>query len=113
MPIEKSKRYFHGKEGYNCAQAVAAGFSAEDLLPSLSASGGGRADGGLCGALYAAELLAGGQGAELIRSRFQEEIGAIVCREIKRTFRVPCEQCVETAAKLLQEIRKDSNPEID
>ena len=42
---------------HNCAQAVACGCGGEDLYNELQSCGGGRAPGGVCGALYAAQLL--------------------------------------------------------
>jgi len=109
MLVERSKKYFHGEEGYNCAQAIAAAFShrsepSATLIEELKYSGGGRASGGLCGALYAAEIIAADQDiASNIRQRFHEEVGAITCREIKRSTKTPCIRCVELAARFLDE----------
>lgn len=110
MPVEKSKRFFHGEEGYNCAQAVAAAFSHifnddKSFIEKLQSSGGGRAKDGLCGALFAAEVIAADKDKiAVIHQRFLDEVGAVTCREIKREKHVPCIICVETAARLLDEV---------
>lgn len=113
MPIDKSKKYFHGKEGYNCAQAIAAGFGdhlerLDSLISDLKNCGGGKAKEGLCGALFAAEIIISDQEkATLIREKFLKEIGAITCREIKRETKTPCIKCIETAAIILDNKLRD------
>ncbi len=109
MPVEKSKQYYRGKEGYNCAQAIAAGFcehfdGCTSFIEECKMFSGGRAKEGLCGALFAAETIATDQDkAFRIRKKFREEVGAVSCREIKSTTKTPCISCVETAARILKE----------
>jgi len=62
MKIKKADELFHGEERYNCAQAVIKAFEGEFKVTKgqillAAKKGGGRADEGLCGALYAAHLL--------------------------------------------------------
>ena len=89
---------------HNCAQATACGLGHDDLYAALAACGGGKAPEGRCGALHAAMLIAGEAHAEELRRRFASELGAETCAELKRTLAVPCTKCVETAARLAEEL---------
>ena len=89
---------------HNCAQAVAGGLEHDELLPELASCGGGRAPGGVCGALHAAMLIARPERAGAIREKFVAELGSEKCAELKRVFAVPCAKCVETAARLAREL---------
>lgn len=90
---------------HNCAQAVAAGAGREDLVSNLSASGGGRAPEGLCGALYAALQLVREENQEQLKQDFAAAAGALTCREIKNNSKYPCSECVRTAADLVEKYR--------
>ncbi|MBQ9095769.1 MAG: hypothetical protein IJY53_05490 [Akkermansia sp.] len=91
---------------YNCAQTICAAFGREDLIESMKACGGGKAPDGTCGALYAAMTLAGDK-AETIRTAFTATHGACTCRELKGgSPRVACQDCVKTAAALLEQLEK-------
>lgn len=85
---------------HNCAQAVAAGAGREDLVESFAVCGGGKAPGGLCGALYAVLALAPESEHEMIKTAFAEKAGALTCREIKTGTLFPCVECVRVAAEL-------------
>ena len=87
---------------YNCAQAVAMGAARPELAEALRTCGGGRAPGGICGALHAALLLAPEDQREAIQAEFQRQAGALTCREIKGQTGTPCLQCVEIATALLE-----------
>lgn len=87
----------------NCAQAVAEGLGVEALSPALSACGGGRAEGGRCGALHAALLLVPEEKREELAEKFRSEAGSGLCREIKAA-QFPCVKCVEIAARLAEEV---------
>ncbi|MCK4887217.1 MAG: C-GCAxxG-C-C family protein [Planctomycetes bacterium] len=110
MAPEKAVKYFHGKERYNCAQAVLKGFEEshnvqQEKIDEFKAFGGGRADGGLCGALFAAKALAkDSTDAEKIEAEFIELAGALKCKEIRKIAKLPCKECVFTAASLLKKI---------
>lgn len=103
MSKEKAVSLFRSPPyNYNCAQTVAAGFGHEDFIEPFKACGGGRAPEGLCGALHAAlELAPETKRAEILEA-FRQKNGAVTCRELKQTFRVPCPQCVAVAAELLE-----------
>lgn len=85
----------------NCAQAVAEGLGAEALSPALSACGGGRAEGGRCGALHAALLLVPDEKKAGLAAAFCAEAGAETCRALKAQG-FPCVKCVEIAARLAE-----------
>ncbi|MBO5959262.1 MAG: hypothetical protein J6Q65_03980, partial [Lentisphaeria bacterium] len=83
----------------------AEGLGAAALSPALSACGGGRAEGGRCGALHAALLLVPEEKRRELAERFRAEAGSELCREIKATG-FPCVKCVEIAARLAEEALK-------
>ena len=91
---------------YNCAQAVAAGCGREDLIAELQSAGGGRAPENCCGALYAAMLIAGENNSGMIRNEFTEKLGSGCCAELKGKLGVPCTECVDVAAGLLEKFGK-------
>lgn len=109
MSKEKSLSLFRTPpHNYNCAQTVAAGFGHESFIEPFKACGGGRAPDGLCGALYAAIQLAPAEKQDAILEAFRQKNGAVTCRELKQTFRVPCPQCVAVAAELLENVSREA-----
>jgi len=105
----KLAKEFHEKGNYNCAQAILKAFqnynklADSDILKYRSA-GGGKAEGGLCGALYAAKLhLENIEKKSDLEKAFKNIAGYLTCREIKTNKTLSCSQCVETAAKLLKD----------
>ena len=89
-------------ERFNCAQAVALAAGESPVrVAELAASGGGRAPGGLCGALHAAMSLLPSGKAEAVRREFARRLGADTCRALKGELKVPCADCVRTAAELV------------
>ncbi len=108
MPVERAINAYK-KERLNCAQSVFRAFQPrrnipeEDILQARNL-GGGRAEAGLCGALYAALQLAD---EPLVRQKVREEFvaqaGSDKCREIRRSAYIPCVECVRIATHLLVE----------
>lgn len=89
---------------YNCAQTICAAFGREDLLEDMKSCGGGKAPDGTCGALYGAMTLACDK-AEEVKAAFLAEHGGTKCRELKGGCpRVACQDCVSTAATLLEKL---------
>ena len=91
-------------ERLNCAQAVLHAYSETNTaipVADLKPFGAGRAPGGLCGALYAACLLAPDR-AEALRARFAEQVGSVRCKELRANKEQRCENSVAAAAELLQ-----------
>lgn len=91
---------------HNCAQAVASGAGAEELFDELKCCGGGNAPGNRCGALHAAVRVAGDAFEAALVSGFVRQLGSESCRELKTVHHLPCEECVRTAAELLEKIKR-------
>ncbi len=108
MSLEKA-RDAYTREKLNCAQSVLRGFQEqfqveEERITEARSWGGGRAENGLCGALHAARILGGAEDVkERFRERFIESAGSDRCREIRSLRRLSCKECVELAARLLEE----------
>ena len=94
--------------GHNCAQAVANKwkelYGSEDIVKEYSPYVGGKAPGGLCGAVFAA-MQAVPDHSEEIRKEFVELCGAETCRAIKMESGTPCAVCVDTADKLVEKYK--------
>ena len=109
--IAKAKKSFHGKEGLNCAQAVLKAFQkefnlSEAIIKDTRAAGGGRAEGGMCGALYAVKLITYNLDSTIfedIKDDFEKEAGSIYCKQIRRLRKLTCRECVGLAAQKLEE----------
>jgi hypothetical protein len=103
----KSENYFHTPpENFNCAQAILKGFQEEfDIsdqeIEEFRAWGGGRAQSGICGALFSAEKLLSQVGKSGITEEFKARTGGINCLEIKSS-KFPCFECVRIADELLE-----------
>ena len=90
---------------HNCAQAVVCGFGREDLNEAMKLCGGGKAPGGMCGALFGALQLTAEEKHDKIKQAFACRCLAETCREIKSAG-TPCIECVKIAASLVE---KESN----
>ncbi len=108
MPVERALHAYK-KDRLNCAQSVLRAFqphpniSDEDILQAKY-HGGGRAEEGLCGALYAALRLTDDPATrQQLKAEFVTKAGADKCREIRRAALIPCVECVRLAASLLVE----------
>lgn len=104
MRIKKAEEFFHGKEGYNCAQAIAAAFSKNINIEDYRLLGGGRAPDNTCGAVYAGMSLLDEAQSESFKHAFEEKTGAFKCKELKKEKKVPCKECIKISAELLNEI---------
>jgi hypothetical protein len=97
------------KERLNCAQSILKAFGhrkdmTRNEIDAAQALGGGKAAGGVCGALHAALLLLDGpEKKQAFREAFVERAGSELCREIRAMKIINCAQCVELAAGLLDE----------
>ena len=104
MPVERALTAYK-KERLNCAQSVLRAFQQhrnireEDIIHARRL-GGGQAEDGLCGALYAALQLAGDPPVRRrLRDAFVASAGSDKCGEIG----VSCVECVRLAVSLLVE----------
>ncbi|AQQ70818.1 hypothetical protein SMSP2_01180 [Limihaloglobus sulfuriphilus] len=106
---KKAGMLYHGKEGYNCAQALIKAFQdicgADEFdIEEFAAYGRGRVDGGLCSPLYAIyRLIDNTVVYEQILEEFAKETGSVKCREIKLGMQLGCRECIELAGRLLVE----------
>jgi hypothetical protein len=105
----KAAIHSYTKERLNCAQSILKAFRhrkdiTQNEIDAAQALGGGKAAGGVCGALYAALLLHDDHDKkQSLREIFAERAGSENCREIRAKKMVTCAQCVELAAELLDE----------
>ncbi len=105
--MKASETFRHPVYRHNCAQAIAAKwkdlYACDDIVEKYASLTGGRAEGGLCGALYAA-MQAMPDHAEEIKDAFQSEAKYLTCRELKTQGRVPCTRCVDLADEILEKL---------
>ena len=103
----KASDFYHGVEKYNCAQAVLRAFRDKynltcDFIELHKKSGSGRADGGLCGAIYAVHLLIKDKNKiDAAEKIFSEKAGSTRCKEIRNLKMLECAGCVDLAEKIL------------
>ncbi|MFH1692195.1 MAG: C-GCAxxG-C-C family (seleno)protein [Candidatus Omnitrophota bacterium] len=107
----KASDYFHGTDGYNCAQAVLKAFQqeysiAEETIAEYTKFGGGRADNGLCGALFALHhIIEAPDQITSANAYFEKTAGSIKCREIKKFNKLSCKECVDLSANILNQVK--------
>ena len=105
---KRADKYFHEKpENLNCAQAILKAFSTEfnvdaQEIAEYKAHGGGRAPGGICGALFSAQQLLGESEKERLVAEFQQQFGTIDCLELKKSG-VPCADFVAFVDKQVED----------
>ena len=92
-------------EQLNCAQSVLYAWrevsgDTSIALADLKPFGGGRAPGGLCGALHTACVVAPDR-AEALKRAFAARLGSLYCKELRAAKVHPCETCLAQAAELL------------
>lgn len=96
------------KERLNCAQSILKAYGhrkdmTRNEIDVAQALGGGKAAGGVCGALHAALLLLDGpENKQSMRDAFSARAGSEQCKEIRSRKIITCRQCVELAAELLE-----------
>ena len=101
LPEQAVGFYTQKPKQYNCAQAVAKAFGRDDLVEPLKSCGGGKAPDGLCGALYAALLLAGEERSEAIKEQFLKKIEHLECKVIRKSKQATCVDCVCRATEIV------------
>ncbi len=99
--------FLYKKERMNCAEAVAGAWhkvSGNDLegTENFSMCGSGRAPMGLCGAIYAAQIVSDKDKKAELTHRFADAAGSLLCREIRSMKKLSCTACVELASSLLE-----------
>lgn len=100
--VQRAVETFH--KPYSCAQAVYAAFkdAGQEKLEHLKANSGGRAEGGICGALFAARLIVKESDRSRLEADFAETAGDTRCKELKTVCKTPCPLCVKIAAELAE-----------
>ncbi|MFQ5963773.1 MAG: C-GCAxxG-C-C family (seleno)protein [Candidatus Scalinduaceae bacterium] len=107
MKEKDAVRYFCGKEQYNCAQAILKAHQddlniKDEQINEYKQFGGGKAEGGLCGAIFVIKnLLDDKEKSDHIEHSFNLTAGATTCREIRKLKKLSCPGCVKTASQLL------------
>ncbi len=109
---KQAKDFFHlAPFNWNCAQAIHKSFqphtrlSDEEIELQFRPMGGGRAPGGMCGAIYAVRSLVGEDTplADELTQSFVARTGGLTCRELKGREGRPCAWLVNEAEQLLRE----------
>jgi len=105
----KEAVHSYTRDRLNCAQSILKAFRhrkgiTQNEIDAARALGGGKAAGGVCGALHAALLLHDDhEKKQSLRETFAQRAGSEQCREIRAKKLVTCAKCVELAAELLDE----------
>ena len=112
MPIQRAVTAFQTKQ-FNCAQSILHAFRkergiSEQTIQQARQLGGGRAEAGRCGALYAALQMVDDPMRTSVRESFVARAGTEKCREIRGSRALTCVQCVELAATLLTACHEDT-----
>lgn len=114
----RAQEYFHlMPQNWNCAQSI---LKAHQSLGNLTdqeielqyrPKGGGRAEGGLCGAIYAVRdvLRQSGRDADGAVEAFGAELGGTTCAELRGRCGRTCGQIVDTADRLLRQYLSEMN----
>lgn len=108
MKVKKALALYHGKERYNCAQAIRLAFAKEHedihlIVEEFKNYGRGLAPDNICGAVYAGiTLLKETNGDTEFMLEFETTTGHIRCKDLKSEGKVSCRQCVELVAEILQ-----------
>lgn len=103
----KSEDFFHVlPENLNCAQAVLKRFQeefhiSEKEIEEYRAWGGGRAEGGVCGAIFSAEKLLRQTGKKSAIEEFRQMTGSVLCSDIKEK-KFTCAALVRIANELVE-----------
>jgi hypothetical protein len=114
--MKKTASDYHKARRGNCAQAVAFAWGStfrggSGVEAVFAGHGGGRAPGGLCGAVHASCTLAGAAAEESIKQAFAAKTGGhLTCKAIRAAKTLPCSACVEVAAELLDDHARKSRP---
>lgn len=108
---EIAMKHYHGEEGFNCCQAILKTFQegshiTDEHIIGEKRSGGGRAPGNLCGALYALHQLEP-EHRDRFTKNFIEKVGSSKCREIRGQKLLSCRECTGVAADIMTEHRKN------
>lgn len=111
---KRAKDYFHlMPNNWNCAQAIHkaeqdhTGFTDEYIEEHYRSKGGGRAEGGLCGAIYAVRSIVGDNtdSAHKATEQFGIRAGGLTCAQLRDKCGRSCAELVDLAQDVLNEIK--------
>lgn len=101
--------FFHATpNNYNCAQSIIKNYqdkiriSDEDIELKYRSKGGGRAEDGLCGAVYSAYQILDKDKGDRIKAKVETALGGYTCRKLKAELKVPCTKIVELVDVLIK-----------
>lgn len=103
---QKARNSFNNP--YSCAQAVYAAFTEkppEEILILMKENSEGRAEEGLCGALFAAHYLTDESKHQGLNNYFIKYAGGIHCKKIKKEVETSCAQCVILGVRAILSMR--------
>ncbi|MBM4053971.1 MAG: hypothetical protein FJ264_04715 [Planctomycetes bacterium] len=113
---KNAAKHYHGADQLNCAQAILTAYQKEfnireDQISDYKKYGGGKAEGGVCGALYAIKTLVKNEDAfgNIERAFSRIAGGSSICKEIRKSKQLSCMGCVEVADELLYRYIKENN----
>lgn len=116
MKRQVAENYFRGKEKYNCAQAILKAYQDEynvedEVVKKFKKLGNGKAENGLCGAIYAGIYLlvedSSEEKSERLKISFQKHAESLKCKEIRKKKTLTCKECVGITADILNLINKE------
>ncbi len=107
-----TRALFRGKDRLNCIQAMLKAFQpvsgvSDEVIGSFAKLGKGKVNGGVCGALYAAEFLLDDPDAVRdLEREFEAAAGSTICKRIRKGKKLSCGDCVALAARFVREHRE-------
>jgi hypothetical protein len=111
--MKEFARNYHANHLGNCAQSVGAawanahGKDPGELFQRFASCGAGRAEGGLCGAIYAAITLHPDNQKYILDSFKKATGGFVTCKEIRAAKTIRCNDCVGTAAGIIETLERE------
>lgn len=110
--------FFHNaSNNWNCAQSVhksqqeLTGLTDDEIELTYRSKGGGRAEGGMCGAIYAASSLINAEHSAQLIETFRQRAGGLTCAELKGKYNRPCSALVDMAQEILLATQTTLNEE--
>ncbi|MBQ3634802.1 MAG: hypothetical protein II951_04205 [Bacteroidales bacterium] len=110
--MKATDTFRHPAYRHNCAQALAfkyhadLGLSPEQALEKFADLAAGRAPGGLCGALFAAQQILPSKADEVTKAFADKTDGYLTCKALKGEGRVPCPLCVDLADSVVERLKE-------
>jgi len=115
MAKKTASQLFHGKEKYNCAQAISKAFQlkfniSDEAIKDYKRKGKGKAENGICGSVFAAKkALKNPEDVCRLVKLFIEKAGSVKCKEIKKLKKVDCRGTVILAEDFINTLVAQQN----